>query len=220
MSWLLDVQLIPLFNFYLAAFFAISVVVRFRQYLAIIRLVRAVPERWPRLLQLIRQHAGVFLTWWTVFPMVVSFVLFAVQMIASHWLWPEAHLTLGQLLHLWPAGLVVLICAAGMIAFDVYWSCSVSEVDRVEIEKYFDQAEYWLRSWTAPVVRFFTFGYVNPRQMVAVEVRAALVSASGMLNTTLWWMAIQAGLRIATGLALWGSWALGPWLESWLHPAP
>ena len=39
------------------------------------------------------------------------------------------------------------------------------------LEKYFDQAEYWLRPWTAPVVRVFTFGYINPRQMVATEVR-------------------------------------------------
>jgi hypothetical protein len=212
-SWLFDLQLIRLFNFYLAAFFVISLVIRFRQYLAIIRLVRAVPERWPRLLQLIRQHAHVFLTWGTVFPLIVSFLLFAIQMVASTWLWPEANLTLGRLVLHWTAGLAVLVCSAGMIAFDVYWSLSVAEVDRVEIEKYFDQAEYWLRSWTAPVVKFFTLGYINPRQMVAIEVRAALVSASNMLNTTLWWMAIQAGLRIATGLALWGSW-------HWLHPTP
>jgi len=56
---------------------------------------------------------------------------------------------------------------------------------------------------TAPVVRAFTLGYVNPRQMVAVEVRNALTDASGLLHSTLWWMAWQAGLRIACGASLW-----------------
>jgi len=85
------------------------------------------------------------------------------------------------------------------------------------LEKYFDQAEFWLRSWTAPVVRFFTLGRINPRQMVAVEVRTALVNSSRMLNSTLWWVVIQAGLRVAFGLSLWGSYALEPWLHHVLH---
>ena len=41
------------------------------------------------------------------------------------------------------------------------------------------------------VVRFFTLGYVNPRQMVAAEVRGALVNASQVLNSSLWWMSVQ-----------------------------
>jgi hypothetical protein len=28
----------------------------------------------------------------------------------------------------------------------------VAELDRAELEKYFDQAEYWPRSWTAPAI--------------------------------------------------------------------
>jgi hypothetical protein len=219
MSWLLDLRLIGLFDFYLAAVFLIGIVVRFRQYAAIVALVRTVPDRWPRLLQLVRQHSHIFLTWGTVLPLVVSFTLMAVQMLASRWLWPEAELTFGRLLHLWPAFLVVMLCATAMVAFDAYWSFSVSELNRAELEGHLDQAEYWLRSWTAPVVRFFTLGFINPRQMVAAEVRAALLSASAMLNSTLWWLAIQAGLRIACGLSLWGTWALAPWLDSWLHPS-
>src|SRR5262249_41772777 len=139
------------------------------------------------------------------------------QMIASRWLWPEADLTLGQLLELWPAWPVVFASAAAMIVFDIRGTWDVAEVDRAELEKYFDQAEYWLRSWTAPVVRFFTFGYINPRAMVAVEVQAALVSASQLINSTLWWVAMQAGLRIACGLALWTTYALQPWLHRLLH---
>jgi hypothetical protein len=58
------------------------------------------------------------------------------------------------------------------------------------------------------VVRAFTFGYINPRQMVAAEVRTALVSASYLLNTTLWWMSVQVGCRFLFGLSLWLTFAL------------
>src|SRR5437763_457131 len=59
----------------------------------------------------------------------------------------------------------------------------------------------------------------HARPMVAVEVRAALVSASALLNTTLWWVSIQTGLRIAYGLSLWATYALEPWLRRLLSPA-
>src|SRR5438093_13693448 len=95
-----------------------------------------------------------------------------------------------------------------MLVIDVYGIVVVGELNRCEMEKYFDQAEYWLRSKTAHVVRVFTFGMVNPRQMVAAEVRKALIECSRMLNTTLWWTSLQIGLRTVFGLVLWGTWGL------------
>jgi hypothetical protein len=52
-------------------------------------------------------------------------------------------------------------------------------------------------------VRVFTLGYINPRRMVTLEVRKALVEASRLLNVTLWWVTAQVGLRAAFGLSLW-----------------
>jgi hypothetical protein len=103
---------------------------------------------------------------------------------------------------------IVAIIGGVMLAFDVYGIFQVSEVDQPALEKYFDQAEYWLRGWKAPVVRFVTLGIINPRKMVAAEVRSALESVTQMLNYTMWWLSIQGALRIAFGLALWGSFAL------------
>ena len=97
---------------------------------------------------------------------------------------------------------------AVMLGVDIYATVVVAEVDRTEMEKYFDQAEYWLKSWTAPVVRVFTFGFINPRQMVAVEVRNALEEATRLLNSTLWWVSAQVTLRIAYGLSLWLTYAI------------
>jgi hypothetical protein len=213
MTWLWNLNLIRFFDFYLALAFLLSTAVRVRQYQTVLALVRAVPGRWPRLFQLITQHRGIFLTWATFGPALAALVLLLIQFAASNWLWPQAGkpphgLTVERLVEHWLALPFVALCAAAMLAVDIYGIITVNEVPRNEMEKYFDQAEYWLRPWTAPVVRVFTLGYVNPRKMVAAEVETALLSASQLLNSTLWWVALQSGLRIAYGLALWLTFAL------------
>lgn len=218
MSWLLDLRLIRFFSFYLAVMFLLSTWMRLRQYATIGRLVRSMPNRWPLLLALVKQHVHIFLTWGTVLPLMLLLIIFIVNFLASNWLWPLAdEFTLALLAPLYPLWPMVLVCGAAMLAFDIWGLVSVSSIDQTEMEKYFDQAEYWLRSWTAPVVRFFTLGRINPRQMVAVEVRSSLVSSSRMLNSTLWWVVTQAGLRIAFGLSLWLSYAVQLWLPLARH---
>jgi hypothetical protein len=217
MSWLFHLHLIRLFNFYLAVFFVIGTLIRWRQYHTFLVLVHTMPGRWPRLMQLVKQHKHIFVTWGTVLPLALMLGLFLVNWLASALLWPHADLTVQYLLTLRPAVPVVLLTGAGMVSFDVYGALRVAPVDRAQLETYFDQAEYWLKSWVAPVVRVFTFGRVNPRQMVAVEVRAALVSSSQLLNSTMWWVITQTGLRIAFGLSLWLTYAFEPWLRRFVE---
>jgi hypothetical protein len=208
MSWLLNLNLIGFFDFYLVLLFIISTCLRVRQYTAILALLGRFPGRWPRLLQLVRAHGNLFLTWGTVLPLLLSLGLLLLNLLASRLVWHHASLTVADLLELPLAWPLVLVSGAAMTAFDAYGTWDVGEVDRAEMEKYFDQAEYWLKPWTAPVVRFFTLGFINPRQMVAKEVRGALVSASDVINSSLWWVVVQTGLRILFGLSLWGTWAL------------
>ena len=207
MSWLYDLKLIRLFDFYLAAAFIASTVLRLRQYWTVLGLVRTFGGRWPNLLKLVSQHRHIFLTWGTVLPLIASLGMLLLQMFVSRFVWPDATLAVRELLGIWTALIVIGICGVGMIVFDVWGIFDVGQIDRAELEKYFDQAEYWLRSWAAPVVRIFTLGYVHPRKMVAKEVESALLSASSMLNFNLWWLAWQAGLRLLFGLSLWLSWA-------------
>jgi ABC-type sulfate transport system permease component len=203
-----DLNLIHLFDFYLALLFLVSTYLRFRQYEAVVRLVRAVPERWPRLFQLVREHHTIFFTWSTALPAVLALGLSVVHTLACRWVWPHAQLTAGQIAELPVAVPVVVMFGVAMVTFDAYATFTVGELDRPMLEKYFDQAEYWLRSWVAPVVHVFTLGRISPRRMVAEEVRKALVEASRLLNATLWWVNVQVTLRIAFGLSLWLTYAL------------
>jgi hypothetical protein len=200
-------NLIHLFNFYLGLMFLASTSVRVNQYRALLALVRHVPGRWPRLFQLVRGHGHIFLTWSTALPAVVAFLLFAVNVLATRLMWPQVDLTPADLAHRWLALPLVLVLGAAMLAVDAYATFTVGTIDRELLQQYFDQAEFWLRSWTAPVVRVFTLGFVNPRQMVAIEVRKALLEASQLLNATLWWVAVQVALRVGFGLSLWLTYA-------------
>jgi hypothetical protein len=208
MAGALDLNLINLFTFYLAAVFLLSTVRRLRQYHDVVQLAVAAPNRWPRVLEQLRGHWIMFLTWATLRPAAVALGLLLIQMICSRLIWPAANLTLRDLLHDWWLTPVVLTALAAMLAVDVYFIVRVGDVGRRETETYLDEAEHWLTSWKAPVIQLVTLGYINPRQMVAVEVRKAVEEGRGLLHRTLWWVSAQAGLRTVYGLTLWVAWAI------------
>jgi hypothetical protein len=206
MSGLANLNLIHFLDFYFMLMFVVGTMRRIGQYREVVHLVLKGPTRWPRLLRLVKAHRTIFFTWATLLPAILAFLLSVVQLMASRQLWPQANLTLAELSGLWSALIPILPLGLAMMGVDVYFVVAIGKFDRSEMEKYFDQAEYWLRSRTAHVVRIFTLGYINPRQMVGFEVRKALLEASQLLQVSLWWMTVQVGLRIAFGLALWGTW--------------
>jgi hypothetical protein len=210
MSWFADVNLIHLFDFYLAAMFVLGTYRRFKQYRATAGLALSMPGRWPHLFKLVTEHRTVFMTWKTILPSALALAVWAVHTLASRLIWHQARLTGADLMAHWLAWPIVVPLGATMLAVDTYFLIYVGQIDRSGTEKYFDQAEHWLTSWHAPAVRFITFGFINPRRMVNEEVRKALVAASDLLNRSLYWTSAQMGLRVAFGLGLWLTWALWP----------
>ncbi len=68
MSGVWNLNLIHFFDFYLAATFLLSIAVRLRQYGAVLALLHGLPGRWPRLLDLVKQHRSLLVTRETVAP--------------------------------------------------------------------------------------------------------------------------------------------------------
>jgi hypothetical protein len=202
-------NLINLFDFYLASMFVLGVYRRFGQYRAIGGLALAMPGRWPRLLELVKQHSMIFLTWATFLPGLLALVLTIVQVLASRVVWHQATLTPHDLADRFFALGVLSLLGSAMLAVDLYWLVVAGKVDQEQMSRYFDEAEHWLGTWKAPVVRIITLGKIDPRQMVTTEVRKALLQASQLINSSLWWVSTQIGLRVLFGLALWLAWALG-----------
>jgi len=208
-----QLNLIHFLDFYFAFFFFANTMRRWGQYHAIARLVLASPGRWPRLLQLIQQNKAIVLTWTTFFPGLLALALSILQVLASRLVWPEAGrpphgLTVERLVEHWPFLVIVIPLAVAVLSLDLYSLFFVAALDRQDIEKYFDQAEYWLRSGTAHIVRIFTLGFINPRNMVTVEVRKALHAFNVLLHSTFSWVILQTGMRLLFGLSLWLIWVL------------
>jgi hypothetical protein len=206
MKELANINLITVLQVYLIITLIVSIVKRYRQYRAILGFVFALPNRYPRLLQLAKQHRGVFLTWPTMLPVVVSLLLLVANTLAHNLVWTQARVTPADLWQFWYCLIAVAATAAAMLYLDLTAISQVAPFDREGLEKNLDQAEYWLGSWVAPTLRVLTFGFVNPRKIVGEEVRKSLAQASMALNKMMWRWALQTGARMAFGLSIWITW--------------
>jgi hypothetical protein len=202
------INLIHLFDFYLAATFALSVWRRWELYRTSVSLVWALPGRWPNLLGLVKGHHTVLLSWPTILPALLAFVVLVFHMTACRLIWPQATLSIPELASYWGWLPFVLLAAAAMLTMDAYTLLVVGKVDREHLEKHFDRAEYWLTDWKAKLITTVTFGTVNVKEIVSGEVKKSLETATELLNRSLWWMTMQTGLRVLFGLSLWATWAV------------
>ena len=200
-------NLIRVFDFYLALMFVISLVRRWEVYADAVRIVVAVRGRWPRLMSRLSEHHSLLLNWSFFRPALAALLLTAVQMVCSRMIWPHAVLTGEGLRAEWWWLPVILVPMVPMLAVDLYFVVRVARFDRAETIKYMDQAETWL-GWRGPLVRIATLGMVNPRRMVDEEVKKSLEGFAPTVRSSLWWVSAQIALRVLFGLTLWTVWAL------------
>lgn len=201
-------NLIHVFDFYLATMFLIGLYRRWQLYREAGGLVLAMPGRWPNLLRLMRSKYAYFLSWTTMLPAITALLLSVMHMIACRLLWPTADLTPLNLLKWWGFLPFVVLALTAMLSMDVYILIYVSRLDRVSVESQLDKAEYWLSNWKGRWLAKATFGFLDPHKMVNSEIDKAMQGMAGMLNRSLWVVTQQTGLRIIFGLTLWGTWAV------------
>ena len=140
MSPLLDLWLIRLYGFYLGVSFLLSTVAYFRQYRAILGLVRSMPGRWPRLLKLVLQHLNLFLTWQTLLPLFLTLGLLLANtlvLVSSEFgRTPKINNTAGR--DHWPKVFSVVLAGGGIRKGSVYGSsdatASEPEEDALTVE--------------------------------------------------------------------------------------
>jgi hypothetical protein len=200
-------NLLRLFEFYLMAMFVIGTVRRWEFYHSITKLAMALVRRYQKLFGIVRDQSKALITWSLFVPLGITLLLWLTQSLLTRVIFPGAELLLSTVLETWWKLAVIAIPILGMLAVDVYFLVRVGSIDAKETERYFHQAESWLGTWKARAVRLATFGYVNPNEIVDAEVKKALTAGGELIHKTLWWTAVQTGLRVAVGLALWLDWA-------------
>jgi hypothetical protein len=206
---LASLNLIRVFDFYLAVMFLFSLLRRWRVYRDAIVILVSVRGRWPRLLGRMALYRAEVLNWATFRPVVLALALTVVQWIASRMIWPTAELMGRDVAGSWWKAVVLLAAFVPMAWVDGYFLVRVGRFDRDETEKYFDQAEKWAGTWRARAVRVGTLGYVNPDRMVDLEVRKGLSEIGATVVWSMRWVSTQIALRLVFGLALWGVWFVG-----------
>lgn len=200
-------NLIRVFDFYLAVMFLISFLRRWDVYWDALRVLVAVHGRWPKLVRRLAEHKSLILNWDFFRPAALALGLMVVQLVCSRVIWPQAVLTGPALQEEWWWIPLILLPMLPMIAVDLYFIIRIGRFDHSETVKYFDQAENWL-GWKGPLVRVLTLGVVNPHKMVDDEVRKSLAEYRLTINSSLWWVSAQIACRLAFGLTLWVVWAV------------
>lgn len=209
MSTIPDLNLIRLFDFYLAVMLMLSMYRRWPVYRdALLLLLGFATRQWPRLLGRLHLHSRVMLTRNTLRPLGLALGLMAAQLTASRLLFPQAQITLRQLTDPWWQLAIALAAFIPMVLVDAYFIIRVGRFNRTETTKYFDKAESWAGTWQAKAVRVGTLGYVNPDRMVDEQVREGLQQLSATVAWAMWWVSTQVTLRLTFGLVLWLLWTL------------
>src|SRR5919202_291363 len=129
MTRIASVNLIHLFDFYLAAMFVLGTYRRIGQYRAFAALALGMPGRWPRLFRLVHQYRTVFLTWNTILPSALALVIWVIHTLASRLVWRHASLTVADLLDHWQVWPFVLLIGAAMVGVDTYFLVRVGVID-------------------------------------------------------------------------------------------
>src|SRR5580698_5945148 len=129
------VNLIRLFDFYLALMFLISLVRRWDIYLNALRLLFAVRGRWPKLIQRLGEHKSIILNWSFFRPAILALFVTILQLIASRMVWPHAVLTGPELREEWWWLPVVFVPLLSMLAVDIFFIVRVARFDHGETVK-------------------------------------------------------------------------------------
>src|SRR5262245_23048223 len=123
------VNLIRLFDFYLAAMFLLGTVRRFETYHTIAGIMVSAPGRWPSLLRVMKEHRAVFFTWATIRPALLALFLAVLQTICSRLIWPQADLTLADLVRHWVMLPVLILAVIPMVGVDLYFLIRVGRIN-------------------------------------------------------------------------------------------
>ncbi len=208
-AWWDALNLLDVFNYYLIIAFIASTAINIRRYRAILGFLCSFPGRWPKLLELMKKHRSIFFGWPTLLAILLAFILMLSNSLAIRLLWTQARVTFEQLAAHW-LSIAAAVAAGGLMVFlDCKALWSVTHFDRAALEVNLDRAESWLKSWAAPVLRIATFGFINPRKIVGVEVQRALADANWVLIGGMWRLSLRTVVHFAVGLSLWLTWGLG-----------
>jgi hypothetical protein len=201
-----DLNLIGMFELYLFLVFVLSSAIRFHHYRSNVAFVLQVPQRWPQMYSMIREHTGLFLRWTMIVPVSIALAVFLFYLLAYRLVWTEAVISWQEL---WADPLTaVQVTAVGcaMLALDLSALFGSSQWDYSSIEQNLTRGESALNSRSLKILRFLTFKRIDHEQIVRARVKGSLGYARLALIDQLRRQSVHTAVRIACGFLLWIAW--------------
>lgn len=193
---------------YLILTFVLSLLMRFKQYRTNISFAWQFPQRWPSVLEVVKAHKGIFLTWTTLLPVGVTLAVLLAHSLCYRLIWQAADVTpttLGNEWYLLP--FLVLVCLT-MLALDLQALFSTTQTDFDEIETALSRGEYVLSSRAMVALRVGSFGLFSPKKYIENRIEESLQAVRLVLLTQLRRWSFHTAVRIAFGFLLWWAYAL------------
>lgn len=206
MSWSLF-NLIELFELYLLVTFLLSLALRYHDYRTSLGFLMKVPQRWPKMFEVIKGHTGVLLTWTMLVPVGVTLVIFLAHVICFRFVWREADLHWGDVWREWIPAITILAIGLAMLTLDGIALFRTGQTNLDAIEQNLNRGEFALTSRSLQAVRFLTFNFFKPKQVVENRVQDTLVGLRITLSRQLRKRSFHSALRVAFGFFLWLAWA-------------
>lgn len=188
---------------YLILTFVLSLMLRFRQYQNNVRFAWAVPHYWPNVLEVIKKHSSIFVTWTTILPVAITFGILLSHTVCYRLIWSEAVVTPEGLREHPVVATFLLPVSLWMIVLDVTTLFRASQMDFTEIERNLAKGEFALTSRALSALRFASFGLFNPRKLVENRVADSLHGVRLALLAQLRAWSFHTAVRISFGFLLW-----------------
>ena len=201
-----EINLLGMFELYLFLVFVLSTAIRFHHYRSNIAFLLQVPQRWPQMYSIIRDHTGLFFRWTMIVPMVITLTVFLFYFLAYRLIWTEAVISWQEL---WTDRLsAIQVTAVGgtMLTLDISALFASSQWNYNEIEQNLSRGESALKSRSLKVLRFLTFNKIDPEQIVRERVKDSLGYVRLSLIDQLRQQSVHTAVRIACGFLLWIAW--------------
>lgn len=197
------INLMASYERYLLLTFVLSLLLRFRQYHTNVRFAWAFPQQWPNVLEIIKKHSAIFLTWTTILPVAVTLGILLTHTVCYRLIWSEAVVTpseLGQ--HLLVLAFLLPV-SLWMLFLDLTTLFRASQLDFAEIEKNLSKGESALTSRALSALRLASLGFFNPRKLVENRIADSLHGVRLALLAQLRRWSFHTAVRITFGFLLW-----------------
>ncbi|MGL4462856.1 MAG: hypothetical protein ACRC1K_11960 [Planctomycetia bacterium] len=144
-EWLLQLNLLRAFIYYITAVLAASVLLRARFYYAVFTLAKHVSQSCPRIFELVRDHWLLCIEDGLLARFGAYALIMSVYSLLNNFVYPESSVSVQQLLQLHPAVLVFhLVLIGWMMAVDFILLARISVIDADRIIRDLTFAEGWL----------------------------------------------------------------------------